>query len=345
MVVEEREASKLTVKDIAKLAGVSVTSVSFAINGKKGRVSAETMKKVMDVVEQTGFRPNLASQRLHSRKSYNVALVYPAEASPFVDLFYYEVAGGAMEELAEAGYNLVLVKIGGTTGDFRTPMIFQRKDADAAIVFNQTHESLISGMSRSGIPYVLVDWQGAEGDSVHVALDYEQSFSAAMDYLAAKGHKDIGYFGSDQYEYYNGRCFKSYKDSMSRMGQLMDPDWIQSEAHDAGRAEACLKSALGSRRKPTALCCMSDMTAIHTMQGAGRLGVRIPEDLSLISIDDILLSKHVYPPLTTVAYDKTEIGRSAARLLLRLLGGESAGSVKILSNGIVERSSVKDLRQ
>jgi DNA-binding LacI/PurR family transcriptional regulator len=334
------DGKKMTIKDIARLAGVSPTAVSFAINGKDG-ISGATRQKILSVISENHFYPSVASQRLTSHKSFNIAFIYPTAASPFTDLFYYEVAQGFTEELTERGYNVVFVPLICEGQEYKTPNIIRRKDADGAVFLYDVPSSLLTELDDYGLPYILVDWQSAEEQRTNITLDCERSVVGAMRYLIEKGHRSIGFFGSDRFPQYYLRCFAGYQKALADSELPIYPNWIQNTVHNAEDAAVSLQKINSAQIKPTAVCCISDMCAIHSMRAAAGLGIKIPEDLSFISIDDILLSRYVQPPLTTVSYEKSELGKTAARLLLQKLNGEEAHNIVVHSDTVIERRSVR----
>ena len=150
--------------------------------------------------------------------------------------------------------------------------------------------------------------------------------------------------GSDVYPNYYLRCFAGYQNSLSDAGYPIYPGWISNRIYNKDLAFDFMKKTMTMAVKPTAICCMSDMCAIHAIQAAAMSGIRIPEDLSLVSIDDIMLSRYVYPSLTTISYNKNEIGKTAANLLLAKIAGNEPESILIKCDGIVERQSVADIK-
>jgi DNA-binding LacI/PurR family transcriptional regulator len=121
------------------------------------------------------------------------------------------------------------------------------------------------------------------------------------------------------------------------------PGFIMNNVYDVDSAAECINKLMSLQIKPTAICCMSDMCAINSIQAAASLGLCVPKDLSFISIDDILLSRYVQPQLTTISYNKNEIGKEAAHLLMRKITGEVVESTVFQSDDILERKSVADL--
>jgi len=331
---------RLTIKEIAELAGVSTTAVSFAMNDKSG-VSDATKERIFEIIQKTGFQPNSASRRLTLKKSFNVALVYTATASPFTDFFYHEIANGVTEELTDKGYNVVFAPVGAG----KKPEIFKRNDADGAIVFQEVTKEVAHALETDNIPYVLVDPQNLDDTCTYVGIDCEKSIFSAIMYLAGKGHARIAFGGSDRIPSYYLRCFAGYQRALSDKGLPIYADWIRRDLYDKESAAAVLSKIMAGENAPTAICCMNDMCAVYAMEAAGELGINVPGALSFISIDDIILARHISPKLTTITYTKNDMGVLAARLLFRKMKGEETQSTIVESDKIIERDSVLDMTE
>jgi len=330
---------KVTIKEIAKLAEVSTTSVSFVLNGRNG-VSAATKEKILRVIKETGYYPNAASQRLVRRKSFNIAFIYTEDMSPFSDLFYNEVANGLVETLTRNRYNVVFVPLQANNGDSGIPDIINKQDADGAVFLYDAPTAILDRMDGSELPYVLVDWQSAHDGRIGISLDCESAIFKAMMYLVDKGHEKIAFLGSDHLPHYYLRCFNGYQHALDEKQLPIYPGWIHNAVRDVESAAQSVEKLMGLQTPPTAVCCMGDMCAVYFLQAAAQMGVPVPEKISVMSIDDILLSRYAHPPLTTISYNKDEIGREAAQLLLKMLNGEPATSVVINSDTIRERETV-----
>ena len=335
---------KRTIKEIARMAGVSPTAVSFAVHGKSG-ISEATKERILSVIKETDYYPSAASQRMTLGKSFNIAFIYPTLASPFTDLFYYEVANGLTEELTNNQYNVVFIPLKYENNVYELPHIIKRQDADGVILLHETPTVMLDELDQLDIPYVLVDWQVASSDRTNISLDCEQTINRAVKYLIEKGHSKIAFWGSDYMPHYYLRCLTGYQNALSDAQLPIYPGWINNKVSDVDSAVQCINNFLSLQTRPTAVCCMSDMCAINSIRAAALAGVRIPEDLSLISIDDILISAYINPQLTTISYHKNDIGKVAARLLLRKIAGEEVNSTVINSDDVVERDSVLDLNQ
>lgn len=333
---------KMTIKEIAKLSGVSPTAVSFVLNGKNG-VSELTRQKVLSVIEMTNFVPNAASKRLTMKKSFNVALIYPVSASPFTDMFYCEIAAGLTEYLTENKYNVVFVPIKAPSLT-EVPDIIKIQDADGAIFLQGVDKLLLDKLDEMDFPYIFIDIHENDTKKIHVSLDSEKLVYEAARYFISHGHEKLAFLGSDWLPGYYIRCFNGYQKALGESGLGIMPGWIQTGANDEEGVYRCMERILSSPDMPTAVCCMSDMQAIQGIRYCQEKGFHVPEDLSFIGIDDIVLSRYTTPPLTTLTYDKPGMGKLAGELLLKKIDGEERNSHIITEFGVAERKSVMDLR-
>jgi len=334
---------KKSIKEIAQMAGVSPSAVSFAIHDRNG-ISDATKEKILSVIKENDYHPNAASQRMTLGKSFNIALIYPAAASPFFDLFYYEVANGLTEELTANLYNVVFIPLKSNGNDYELPHIIKRQDADGVILLHETPVAMLDEFDGLGVPYVLVDWQYPVNNRTNISLDCEHSTYRATRYLVEKGHTQVAFWGADKVvpQYYL-RCFTGYQKAMSDMQLPIYPGWINNSVHDVESAVQCIQSLSSLSVQPTAVCCMNDMCAINSIHAASLAGVRVPDDLSFIGIDALLLGEHINPKLTTISYQKSKIGKTAAKMLLRMIAGEEVESVVINSDDVIERQSVLEI--
>ncbi len=333
---------KLTIKEIAKMSGVSPAAVSFVINHKDG-VSEETRKKVQAVIEKTNFVPSLNSRRLSLKKSYNISLAISQSSSPFADLFYFEVVKGILEKSKEFGYNLVFVDIGLKDGMVEIPQMMKQGDTDGIIFFQDMELIILQKMDALGIPFVIVDAHMPYENAVCVNSDYTSSVYTATRYLIDKGHRDIAFIGSSHIPQYYAQAHQGYKKAMDEIHASPPSLWVQNAARDEETGYMCMENILSGKEVPTAVFCAGDIFAVGAMRCAKAHGYSIPNDISFIGIDDILLSKYVEPALTTIFIDKIQMGMHAMELLVRQINEEPAQSIFIEPNQIIERDSVRDI--
>jgi LacI family transcriptional regulator len=333
---------KLTIREIAKMAGVSTTVVSFVMNGKPG-VNEDTRRRVQDVLDRTGFMPNLTSRRMILKKSFNISVIKRKDSSPFDNLFYFEIAQGLADASESRGYNLVFTSVPEKNGRLQLPEIVRRKDADGVVFLQDTDGEILLKLQSEGIPFVVADAHRGMDIIPSVSADYEEAAFTATRYLTDNGHREIAFISSSTVPEFYTQVFSGFRRALSGGGLSIPSGWIQMNAADEGSAAAAMRAILGLGKPPTAVFCATDLLAVGAMRFAMETGHRVPGDISFVGIDDILLSRYIQPALTTVGIDKANMGQIAFEILMKRMNGEDAKSRTVPSDRLIVRDSVRKL--
>ncbi len=333
--------SKLTIKEIAKMSGVSVTAVSFVLNGKPG-VSEETRKKIQDIIEETGFKPNLNSKKLLLNKSFNISLIVNTNSSPFEDLFYFEILNGILTKSTKYGYNIVINKPKKGMDDL--PDLVYSGDADGIIFMQDLTPAMKQKAIESNLPFVVVDSHNNDSDVISVSADYAQAAYTATSHLIENGHKKIAMMTSDAVQGFYSQTLKGFERALREHSLPICNEFITADARNEESAYAEAKKFLSRSDRPTAILCAIDSFAIGAMRSAKDEKLSVPRDVSLIGIDDILLSRYIDPKLTTIKINKTEMGVAAMDLLLKMINGKSAKSTSVPMQLLI-RDSVQNISE
>ena len=327
---------KPTVKDIAHKAGVSVTAVSFVLNNKPG-VSESTRKKVQKIINETEFRPNLNSKKLVLNKSFNICLMMNNFSSPFEDLFYFEITRGIINKSMKCGYNVIISK--PIMKQSELPDLIYSGEADGIIFMQDISSALIEKASKSGVPFVVVDSHSTRPDITSINPDYRKAAYDATTFLAKHGHTSIALISSKIVEDFHNQTMSGFTEAMSDCGLVPDSALCNIYAFDEETAYNEAKKLLSSPCRPSAILCTVDSFAIGVMRCAKDMAVSIPEDVSIVGIDDILLSRYIQPRLTTIGIDKAGMGAMAMDMVIQKIKGEAVESV-LLPMELIERDSV-----
>lgn len=330
----------LTINDIARLSGVSKTTVSFVINGKEG-VSEETREKVLSVIEQTNYKPTLNSRRLYYQKSFTIAVVFDKSIPAFGNLFYFDIMNALMKRCTTYQYALVYSEFTVDGNEVVLPENILNKDIDGLIFLRDIPMALILKLHSLNIPFVVAD-DHSEHDTLYtVSADYRLAAYTAVTYLIEQGHVNIGFLGNMNLPTFYAQIFSGYQKALREAGLSIRPSLCYEKIVDRGTIEKYIPELLSSKVKPTAVFCMEDILAIELIRYLQKRGLRVPDDISVISIDDIILSSLIYPGLTTVSIDKEKIGISAVDMLIDLINGKKPPRVTISSNNLTIRESVR----
>jgi len=304
-------AGRVTIGHVARLAGVSSTTVSHVLSGKRP-VSAATRRRVLGAVGELGYRPNSVARSLRTRRSQMIAVIVPDITNPF----YGVVTRGVADTLDEAGYRSYVCNTDGSSDrerDFIEDALDRGVDG---IVMSWLNVELaeIELIQRARKPLVLLS-DGEEIAGVdQVTVDDGAGAQAATQHLIARGARRIaiitGPSGTSR------ERVKGYVDALAAAGIEHDPaltregGWLRDGGRDA------MFSLMALEPRPDAVFCANDLMAIGAMDAARALGLRIPDEIALAGFDDIEAAALLTPPLTTVINPAYEIGEAAGRLIL-----------------------------
>lgn len=335
--------NKLTISDIAAMANVSKTTVSFVLNDKPG-ISEKTRQKVLSVIHQTGYTPTLNSRRLYYSKSYTIAVMLDKMAQDFDNLFFFGIMNALMKRCMHYNYALVYSEYTQDGDSYILPSNITNKDVDGLIFLRDIPLPLISKLHTLDIPFVVAD-DHTEHSSLHtVKADYALAAFTAVDYLVQQGHKKIGFVGNMNLPTFYTQVFSGYQKALKNAGLSLELDWFLDKVDSEEKLQKEVGRLLTAPTLPTAIFCMEDILAIQLMRCVQKNGIRVPEDVSVISIDDIIIAAHSNPSLTTVALDKEALGSYAVDMLMDLINGNEPTSITISSNNLVVRESVKSIK-
>lgn len=324
----------LTIKDIAKAANVSKAAVSYVINGKPG-VSEETRRRIVEIMRQANFRPNATARGLAGQRTEMLGLVIP----DITDMFYANIVRGVENKANDFGYTLNLCTTHAVPSRERDVLdIFTSGRVDGVILMAYSlSRDYLEKLKRRGVPFVLIDSPVQDDSVFSIAIDNEDAGYQATEYLIELGHKEIAFIhgsrdSTDSEQRFAGYCRAlqehglACRENLVKSGQYERAGGYQA-AKDLLRTEA---SGASGTSAPTAVFAANDQMALGVLAAAQELGLRVPEDLSIIGVDDIEAVSLVNPPLTTVRQPMYEVGVEATEALVKLIKGEEVGEWRVL---------------
>lgn len=321
----------VTLRDVAKKAGLSIATVSRVLNGYD-QVSEETRRKVQSAVEELGYEP---PHRRRGAAAGTVAIVMPNINS----FFFTEILRGAEFVAYQRGYTVTLY-----TTDERSLQAINdrlRQGEYAGLVLVTTGPEQFN-TAMKGRPVVVVDY-GSEGSTFpHVTVDNLRAGYAATRCLLEAGHREIGLItGPLNLQSAQDRV-RGFRLALDEAGINYPKAWVRESDFTAQGGYDAAQSIWGeSLAVPTALFCCNDWMAIGAMRALGERGLKVPRDVALVGFDNQPVSEVVTPALTTVAQPMFELGETALKVLLRLVGGENLETNRIvLETQVVRRHSV-----
>jgi LacI family transcriptional regulator len=329
---------RVTIRDVADRAGVSVATVSKVINDRYG-ISAATVARVQAVIEELGYESSLVARSLRNSRT-NVVGVLVSDIEPFSA----ELIKGVARALRGTGYELIVYSAGGKSPDHvgwenRALSRLGGTLIDGALLVTPT----VVGPSFSA-PVVAVDPHTGSDEVPTVDSDNRHGAALATQHLLDLGHRRIGFVGG-RTDLESGRLRElGYRETLQRAGLDPDPRLVRNASYEADEAHAATVELLALAEPPTALFAANDLSAIAAMDAAASQGLRVPEDLSVVGFDNVPESALSTPPLTTVHQPIQQMGERAVEILVGLLAGRAPDAMHVtLPTRLVERASCAPL--
>ena len=327
-------SSRVTIRDVAERAGVSVATVSKVLNQRYG-VAAETFARVRTVIDELGYEASLVAQSLRNHKT-NVIGILVADLEPFST----ELLKGAADAIRGTGYELVVYSAGGRVGDHvgwerRYLSRLSGTLVDGAILVTPTVIDV-----RYGAPIVAVDPHTGSTDLPTIDSDNLRGAQRAVEHLLSLGHRRIGML-TGRADLQSARLREAgYRQALAAAGVPVDEDLVLAGDYDPDVSSTSALRLLKTEHRPTAIFAANDISAIATVSAAASLGISVPADLSVVGFDNVPESALNSPPLTTIHQPIREMGQSAIQLLVRLINGETPETAHLtLATSLVVRQS------
>ena len=328
---------RVTMSDVAREAGVSLMTVSRAINAK-GEINPQTRARVLRVAEEMGYRPSNIARGLATRRTHTLGLVIPDVANPF----FSDVARGAEHVAYAAGYNVFLCNTDeDPQRESAVLQSLEEKRVDGIVLCSSRLDDGELRMVVDRHPaVVLVNRELEENGAGVVLVDDETGGRAATQHLLQTGHRAVGLLAGPPASRSGHQRARGYRAALAAAGLPYQPDWVRACSPVVESGQAVAHTLLATHPELTALVCYNDLVAVGALQACADLGRRVPDDVAVAGFDDIVLAALVTPPLTTCRVPRYELGAQAMRLLLEQIGGCPQGHRKIvLRPDLVVRAS------
>ncbi|EGR1263157.1 substrate-binding domain-containing protein [Vibrio cholerae] len=331
-----------TMKDIARLAGVSTSTVSHVIN-KSRFVSDEIAERVNNAAQQLNYAPSALARSLKMNRTKTIGMLVTTSTNPF----FGEVVKGVERSCYHQGYNLILCNTEGDNQRMKASInTLLQKRVDGLLLMCSTLEGeRLDVFDRyPDIPIVVMDW-----GPILFASDKIQDNSLQGGYMAAKhliecGHKEIGCITGPLIRHQAQMRYEGYKRALAEAGIAINPDWIVESDFECEGGYQAFEKLYQRGKLPSALFVSNDMMAMGVIQAASQRGLRVPDELSLIGYDDVHIAKFMTPALTTIHQPKYRLGKAAVdTLLYRLENPDTTAQVVQLEPTLVVRNSVRKL--
>jgi LacI family transcriptional regulator len=304
----------VTIRDVAKSAGVSTATVSHVINQSRF-VSPAVVRRVQRVIKTLGYQPNALARSLRNRNTSTLGLVLPDSSNPF----FAEVARGIEDYAFKQGYNVIF---GSSEGDLEKEKIYLRvfleKQVDG-VIFVAAGESAqnIRQVLSERLSLVVVDREFKNVVADYVTADNRHGGFLATEHLIRLGHRVIACIAGPSAATPSADRVTGYRDALKAHSIRFDSRLVKRGDFQPASGFAVTQSLLAkSGPRPTAIFACNDMMALGALAAIGKMGLRVPRDVAVIGFDDIALASFTSPALTTIQQPKNEMGKLAAQILI-----------------------------
>jgi len=332
----KRTGSRKTIYDVAKRAGVSITTVSNVIHDKNN-IPDSTKRRIQRVMKSLDYVPNINAQRLVTARTQIISLLIPSINNPF----FAELYDGIERYLHDKAPRY-RIQIGNTLYSIEREMdlirTFRREYIDGFIIVSNNPSSRgINELRKNRIPFVFAinDINKVADDPLVTYNNYELSYRAAT-YLLELGHRSFGYIAglfdeSDRAQARFNGFQQALRDNSVRFNRS---NFVVGGSYSSEAGFLACRKLCDSRRKmPTALVCANDLIAVGAKHVLQKNGLSVPQDVSIIGFDNIQPSAYVFPPLTTIDVNISELGYESARLLFQIMDGEKPDNHQVTIEG------------
>lgn len=305
-----------SIKDVARAAGVSVSTVSHVIN-KTRFVSPETTIAVQKIVDDLGFQPSYLARALKSKRTQTIGMLVTSSTNPF----FAEIVSGVEEGCYRNGYSLILGNSGESPGRQLSYLdTLTRRRIDAIVIMTASRDADFQSQldHRVTIPRVVLDSEPIQNGCA-IGDDSVTGGYLATEYLIRQGHKKIGCLTGPNHHPRSNERLIGYKKAMNTAGLPINDNWIIAAELTAQKGHGAATQLLGLKDRPTALFAFNDLMAAGAYRAIQESNLSIPNDISIIGYDDIEIASYLYPALTTIRQPGFELGLEAADILIKHL--------------------------
>jgi LacI family transcriptional regulator len=323
---------KPTIRDVAKKAGLSLSTISLVLNNK-GYVSDEKKQKVISIIKDLDYHPKRSARGLASKLSGNIGFILTEDHFSQSEPFYTRIFLGTEFEARKHNYYILLTTVGkNIKKSSEVPRFFLEQNVDGVIIAGKIGSSWIEYINSKHIPLLLVDYVAPRVSNI--IIDNRSGAGLVIQHFLDNGHKKIGFIGGDIRHPSIHERFTEYQNVLLAAGISPSEQWCDIEQLNTTQAngyEGAKKIFNGNDNTPTAIFAANDAMAIGCMQYLKENGFKIPQDIAIAGFDNIEAGLHVEPCLTTVNVHREEMGALAVRRIVEMVKEKSGVVTKTIT--------------
>ncbi len=338
---------RITIQDVARAAGVSISTVSKVLNGHYS-ISEQTAEHVRQVMREMNYHPSANAQNFASGANRMVALL--ADMSPntaFRNPHMFEIIAGLEEALQKRGYHLILQGTNETSACGAAEEIISRRSADAiAIHVGVMSHPLSAVLTRSHFPHIVLGMPEFESQVCWIDNSNTYSGTVAASYLLSQGYRRIAFIGGRHYVLASAHRRQGVKQGLSHSGISLEEQYIWLGESTRADGFQMTSKLLEQKLWPDAIICANNHIALGCVEALGKRGIQIPEQIGVMAFDDYPFSQMIEPPLTVVDINVRDMGAQAAKFLIDMMKHPNTQiQTYITTSNVIPRASTKMQRQ
>ena len=337
--------SKITIKEVAKAANVSISTVSKVMSDAP-TISDATKKRVREVMEELNYYPNIIARSFVQQSSKNIGIVMELKRHyAFLNSHIYEILGGIESILSQNGYSLTLLNP-SSLGEGLEPYekIIREKRVDGLIIHvANLNKALCKKMDALHFPYVVIGQPAFESNLCWIDINNKTAGEIAAAHLLSEGYTRPAFIGAPHEDHFSHNRQMGFCSALEKKGLIIDPEYIMEGETSIENSGNMMNALLDLPSPPDSVVCLNNFVAFGVIQAIKKRGLKIPEDVALISFDNYPLSMFTEPQLSVVDNDVFELGSHAANILLSKIANPNLQMQysMLLPNLIVRESSRK----
>lgn len=334
----------VTIKDVAKIAGVDPSTVSRVI-ADSPRISQKTKEKVSKVMEELDFYPNAIARSLANRSTKTIGVMMPLSSEQvFVNPFFTEVMKGIAASAINRGYDILFTTGGSDDEEYEAAKrIVNEKRIDGLILLtSRRQDKTINDLIKKKLPFVVVGKPSKLENINWVDNDNQEACYKATEHLIKQGHNNIGFIGGEFSYVFMCERFKGYKQALDANGIKFNRDFLSIGEFLEEGGYGAMKKLFELKKVPTAIVAADDLMAFGAIRAIKEKGLSIPEDIAIVGFNDTPLANYIDPPLTSVEIFVHELGYNASEILINHLEhpDDQKKHIIIQTNLKVRKSSI-----
>ncbi|QEK10987.1 LacI family transcriptional regulator [Crassaminicella thermophila] len=333
---------KVTIKDIARIAGVSTATVSKVMNRKDEHISQATREKILKIMQEYNYIPNTAARSLVTKKTKTIGLVIPDIRNPF----FPELARGAEDKAHEEGYNIMFCN---TDDDAEkeekyVSMLIEKMVDGIIFTASSKRSSGFNYLKNNRVPIILVDRDiDLKGVKGKITVDNCKGAYDGVKHLLQCGYKKVIFLSGPLTSHPSIERLKGYKKALEEFHVPYQEEYIFEGTYQRGWGYEVIKRLLEKEIDFDALFCGNDLIAIEAIKALKQAGIKVPQEVGIVGFDDIYIAPLINPELTTIRQPSYEMGYKAVDMLIKLLEKKGKSQEKVILNTelIIRKSTMQ----